>query len=571
MTQAQALTILKTGANVFLTGEPGAGKTYVINQYVSYLRTCGVEVAITASTGIAATHIGGMTIHSWSGISVREKLTPMDLDKISSSEYISKRVRRAKVLVIDEISMLGPNTIDMVDQVCREVKQKNEPFGGIQIVFIGDFFQLPPIEKKIWNADDQSQLFEDEVAPRPRFAYDSAAWKESNPIVCYLTEQHRQEDNDFLQVLTAIRDNSFSNRHLEIVQDRKVSLQKISPNTLRLFSHNADVDRVNNEMLERIQSPKKVFAMSAVGHEILVAILKKGCMSPETLILKPGAQVMCTKNNQKLGFVNGTIGELVGFQNGTQYPIIKTRDEKQIVIEPMEWVVEENGKIKASISQFPLRLAWAITVHKSQGMSLDEAVVDLSGVFEYGQGYVALSRVRTLAGLYLLGWNERAFQVHPEISTTDEKFKMSSEEAEEGFEKVPKEEIERMHRNFITASGGVFRDVDEGDDTKKEFKKAHTTEITHALWKEGKNINQIAQERKLKEQTIVAHIEELLEKKMISQEELSRLVTPAFSKKLPIIVSEFQKHDTRKLTDVYEALKEKYTYDEIRLARLFVE
>lgn len=568
MTQAQALTILKTGAHVFLTGEPGAGKTYVINQYVSYLRACGVEVAITASTGIAATHIGGMTIHSWSGIGVRQKLTPMDLDKIASSEYISKRVRRAKVLVIDEISILGPDMIDMVDMVCREVRQKAEPFGGLQVVCIGDFFQLPPIEKKIWNTDDQSTLYDDEVAPRPRFAYDSTSWKEARPIVCYLTEQHRQEDGDFLKVLSAIRENTFRSSHLEIVNQRKISPKNISQSTLRLFSHNADVDRLNNEMLERISSPKKIFTMSSVGHEVLVAILKKGCMSPESLILKQGAQVMCTKNNQKLGFVNGTIGELIGFQNGTEFPIIKTRDDTQIVIEPMGWVIEENGKVKASISQFPLRLAWAITVHKSQGMSLDEAVIDLSGVFEYGQGYVALSRVRSLEGLYLLGWNERAFQVHPDISTIDEKFKMQSEEAEEAFGKLSPSEIDTMHRNFIHASGGVVREVDED---KKEFKKAHTVEITHALWNEGKTISEIAKERKLKENTVLSHIEELVDTNLISKEDVSRILTKELAKKIPRIVSEFQKKDTRKLSEVYESLKGKYSYDEIRLARLFVE
>lgn len=570
MTQAQALTILKTGANVFLTGEPGAGKTYVVNQYVSYLRTCGIEVAITASTGIAATHIGGMTIHSWSGIGVRQFLSPVDLDKISSSEYVSKRVRRAKVLIIDEISMLGPSTIDMVDQVLKEIKQNKEPFGGIQVVFIGDFFQLPPIEKKVWNDEDQSQLFEDEIAPRPRFAYDSIAWKNASPVVCYLTEQHRQQDEDFLAILKSIRENTFRSHHLEKINSRKTSLKKISQDTLRLFSHNADVDRLNNEMLERISSPKKSFTMSAVGHEILISILKKGCMSPEVLTLKPGAQVMCTKNNPKLGFVNGTIGELVGFQNGTHYPIIKTRDERNIVVEPMEWVVEENGKIKASISQFPLRLAWAITVHKSQGMSLDEAVIDLSSVFEYGQGYVALSRVKSLSGLYLLGWNERAFQVHPEISTIDEKFKMISEEAEEGFNRLSQDEIKIMHRNFIVASGGVLRDVGEADE-KGVFKKVHTLDSTLALWKEGKNIEEIAQERKLKTQTVFSHIEEMVTNNKIPKNDLSRLVIPSQKKTIEKIVNEFSKCDTHKLSVVFESLKGKYSYDEIRLARLFID
>jgi len=128
MTQNEALNILKTGANVFLTGEPGAGKTHTINNFVSYLRTCDVEPAITASTGIAATHIGGMTIHSWSGIGIRTKLDKYDLDKIASSEYISKRVHRTKVLIIDEISMLSTNMLEMVDMVCREIKQSSEPF-----------------------------------------------------------------------------------------------------------------------------------------------------------------------------------------------------------------------------------------------------------------------------------------------------------------------------------------------------------------------------------------------------------------------------------------------------------
>src|SRR5664279_5022495 len=148
MTQSEAINILKTGANVFLTGEPGAGKTHTINSLVEYLRACEIEHAITASTGIAATHIGGMTIHSWSGIGIKETLNKYDLDKIASSEYINRRVRKTKVLIIDEISMLRAETLSMVDAVCREIMQRSEPFGGIQVVLVGDFFQLPPIDKK---------------------------------------------------------------------------------------------------------------------------------------------------------------------------------------------------------------------------------------------------------------------------------------------------------------------------------------------------------------------------------------------------------------------------------------
>lgn len=155
MTQQEALTILKTGANVFLTGEPGAGKSHTINAYVRYLRNRGIEPAITASTGIAATHVGGMTIHSWSGIGIKDHLSAYDLDKIATSEYVVKRVHKTRVLIIDEISMLLPDMLDMVDSVCCAIKQSNEPFGGLQVVFVGDFFQLPPIEKECHNGINQ--------------------------------------------------------------------------------------------------------------------------------------------------------------------------------------------------------------------------------------------------------------------------------------------------------------------------------------------------------------------------------------------------------------------------------
>src|SRR3989344_4557294 len=158
MIQSRALAILKTGANVFLTGEPGSGKTYLVNQYVAYLRSVGIEPAITASTGMAATHIGGMTIHSWSGIGIKTKLDKHDLNKISANSYIAKRVRRAKVLIVEEVSMLLPETLSMVDAVCREIKQSPQPFGGIQVIFAGDFFQLPPVVKTETENNGQTAL-----------------------------------------------------------------------------------------------------------------------------------------------------------------------------------------------------------------------------------------------------------------------------------------------------------------------------------------------------------------------------------------------------------------------------
>lgn len=456
MTQDEALNILKTGANVFLTGEPGAGKTHTINAYVDYLRAHGVEPAITASTGIAATHIGGMTIHSWSGIGIKANLDKYELDKIASSEYISKRLRRTRVLVIDEISMLSAGTLGMVDAVCREIKQSSEPFGGMQVVLVGDFFQLPPIVRREAILTKENKLIAD-TGNQATFAYQSPAWQQARPVVCYLTEQHRQDDTDFLSVLAGIRADNFEDKHLQHITGRRIDIDDAPYNITKLFSHNADVDRINDAELGRLEEEAKYFEMSASGNNKLVDTLKKGCLSPEKLGLKIGAIVMCTKNNPKEGFVNGTLGTVISFEEFSGYPTIKTRNGRTVTIAPMDWVVEDNGKIRAQITQVPLRLAWAITVHKSQGMSLDAAVMDLSQVFEFGQGYVALSRVRRLSGLYLLGLNERALKVHPEILKKDMEFKKSSTEAEQVFGKIPGSDLKKMHDAFITVCGGKVK------------------------------------------------------------------------------------------------------------------
>lgn len=432
MTQSQAFLILKAGVNVFLTGEPGSGKTYMVNQYIAYLRKQKIETAITASTGIAATHIGGITIHSWSGIGIKTKLDKRDLDKIASSKYITNRVRRAKVLIIDEISMLSSNTLSLVDTVCCKIRQSSKPFGGLQMIFVGDFFQLPPIVKKEVGNGAQTSLIKESLV---YFAYDSSAWTLANPVVCYLTEQYRQDDQNFLSILLAIRNNTFNDNHLRHIESRKIEYRVVPSDAPKLFSHNIDVDSVNGEMLAKISGETRKFNMSSQGAKALVAGLKKGCLSPETLELKINAVVMFTKNNLKEGFVNGTLGIVEKFNKTSDYPIVKTRSGRRIEVRQMDWTVEENGKIRGKITQLPLRLAWAITVHKSQGMSLDEAVVDLSQVFEFGQGYVALSRVRQFSGLHLLDWNELAFKVHPEVLAKDESFRLASSNAEILFSK----------------------------------------------------------------------------------------------------------------------------------------
>lgn len=468
MTQDTALDMLKTGASVFLTGEPGSGKSYTIKAYIDYLAANGVHASVTASTGIAATHIGGITIHSWAGIGIKEYMSAYDIEALHEKEYIVKRIRKAKVLIIDEISMLPANTLDMVNAVCKSIRGiEDKPFGGLQVIFVGDFFQLPPIIKKTASLE----LFEDSG-----FTFTSSAWKETQPLVCYLTEQHRQSDSTFASILSLIRAGKVDNEVHTALQARRVMDKENLPVITKLYSHNVHVDLVNNQELGKIKDTLKIYAMKSTGKESLVATLIKGCLSPEKLEIKTGSKVMFTKNNPDKGFVNGTLGVVHGYRDG--FPLVKIASGGIIHVEPMDWSVTDQGKILATINQIPLRLAWAMTIHKSQGMSLDSALMDLSQVFEYGQGYVALSRVRTLAGLHVLGYNDRALEVHPRVREEDDVFKEASDTAEYEFHQIVGSALKKIHANYLTSIGGgegvVLEKEEKGFKPRKYIRKKVT-------------------------------------------------------------------------------------------------
>jgi len=440
MTQSEALDILKTGVHVFLTGEAGSGKTHVVNAYAAYLREHEVGFAVTASTGIAATHIRGMTIHSWSGIGIHSELTDDEVRRIAESRYVTKRIRRASVLIIDEISMLDGRILTLVERVCRKAKKSGLPWGGLQVVLVGDFFQLPPVSVG------------GNVA---QFAFQSSAWDALSPSVCYLTEQHRQEDDLFLDILSAIRGGTFSETHRLHVESRLVTAESLPEEDMtRLFSHNANVDSINGAELRKLPGKTYSFVMSSRGPDNLVETLKRGCLSPERLDLKEGATVMFTKNNPGEGYVNGTLGVVTGFETTRKYPVVRTRDGERVTVAPAEWTIDEGDEVLAKISQLPLRLAWAMTIHKSQGVSLDSAVRARSLTFDIWQGYVALSRVRRLSGIHLLGVNEKAFLVHPVVSEQDRIFRELSKEAAERYARTSVDELMKQWENFLVVTGG---------------------------------------------------------------------------------------------------------------------
>jgi len=581
MTQAETLKIMKTGVNIYLTGSAGSGKTYLLNQYISYLQDHEVSVAVTASTGIAATHMNGMTIHGWSGIGIRNKLDEKDLEQIEDKKYLWKRFEKARVLIIDEVSMLHGYQLDMIELICRRFKRNNAPFGGLQVILSGDFFQLPPVQKR--REPQVGLMANSAISPTcgSKMVYKSRAWKILNPAICYLTEQHRQEDEDLTEILNTIRNNNLEEKHYEQLRSRIDAKLKNNNKATKLYTHNINVDNENFVELAQIEGDEKKYKMSSTGPDVLVEILKKSCLAYEELCLKVGAEIMCIKNNFEKGYVNGSRGKVIDFDNASGQPIIKLYNGKVIIITPMDWVIEENNKIKASLTQLPIRLAWAITIHKSQGMSLDNAEIDLRRTFTHGMGYVALSRVRTLSGIKLIGFNSNALKVDPEVLEFDQELKNESTQNELLFKKLKDEEQSKLEGEFILKMGGK---IEKQPQKKKEIKtKIPTTVITKELLDEGMSIKQIAVKRGMVYGTIINHIEQILEQnhpegKVTSngavKVDISHIRPRQDYIELVRKANNNLKGDEKgKLTPIKRLLEKEghnLSFEEIRLARLFI-
>jgi len=432
MNQEQALEIMKMGHNVFLTGEAGSGKTYLLEKYIDYLENKGVKTAITASTGIAATHLDGVTIHSWAGIGVNNTLSDKEISNLLERKYLQKHFEGTEVLIIDEVSMLTAKQLDMIDRVCKAFKKNKLPFGGLQIILSGDFFQLPPVSSG--NKVD--------------FAFNSYIWEEIDLKICYLTDQFRQKNDKLQEVLSKIRQNKINSKVKKILQQR-VKADSSNEDITKLYTHNKDINKINSKKLSNLSAEKHNYKMKTEGEGKVVDILKNNCLVAEELFLKKGALVMFIKNNFDKGYVNGMLGKVVDFENFTGYPVVELESGKNITVTPKKWKVKEGEEVKAEVKQIPLKLAWAITVHKSQGMSLDKAEIDLSKSFIEGMGYVALSRVKELTGIYLKGFNETSLKVNQDIVSVDKQLKQKSSQTLDALKNMDKEKIKNIQQDFI--------------------------------------------------------------------------------------------------------------------------
>ncbi len=607
MKQETALAILKTGQNVFLTGQAGAGKTYVLNQYIEYLRVRQIPVAVTASTGIASTHMNGMTIHAWSGIGIQNEFDKVNVQRLATRDDYLERIKNTKVLIIDEISMLHAKQVDTINQVLKHFRKNEMPFGGVQVIFSGDFFQLPPIGDKGETSKE-------------KYAFMSQAWLECKFQICYLTEQHRQTGGDEKQrfglslneILNQIRSQTVTQQAIDVLTSTQA--HTIDLNRTRLYTHNADVDSINQKQLNELTAKTITYSAAKMGEKSLQDSLSKSVRAPDELTLAIGAKVMFVKNLPLLGVYNGTMGEVIGFigvsgkayKNAddkiteTAYPLVRLNTGGEVAAEPEEWTVEDkDGTVLASYTQVPLCLAWAITVHKSQGMTLDAAEIDLSKTFEMGQGYVALSRLRSLDGLKLLGFNVKSLLLDEWVQRIDQRFIELSSEHAKAFEVFDESMLDEIYKAFIHACGGTtnpeviasnqkFRALKKQGALSQKNKAQNqakagqiqangltsTVNETYQLIQQKLDLEEIAAKRSLAVSTIIGHVADIgkiMGTDAIQDYRPDDETITEIEDAIRDLDARGEFADGIKIRPIFDELRETYTYNEIRLALAYIE
>jgi ATP-dependent DNA helicase PIF1 len=422
--QAAAFAAVKLGKNIFLTGPAGAGKSFLIRKIVEWANTLGKPIAITAMTGCAALLLGNKakTLHSWASVGLGRDSADVLATSILKHPLSKRRWKKTDVLIIDEISMMQPDLFEKLDTIGKKIRGSSKPFGGIQLIACGDFFQLPPVTKGISG----------EMLVPGRFAFESPVWRAANLCPVVLSKIERQTDTAFQQLLNACRVGQPTEDTITLLKSRQGLDWKsrlIRPTLL--FSRNADVDAINEKNIAALQKPLHMFDAKTTIEapaddpsieiptddmlERFVQRLDNDANYAAHLELCEGAQVMLLVNMDiEAGLVNGSRGVIIGFRvDGS--PIVQFLHGDPIAIELHEWISNDNPSVKRY--QIPLRVAYAITIHKSQGATLDCALVDIgSSTFEFGQAYVALSRVRDISSLYIWNLDPAKIKAHPTVT-----------------------------------------------------------------------------------------------------------------------------------------------------------
>jgi len=419
--QADAFTKIQSQKNIFLTGPAGSGKSFLIRHIMEWAPTAGKNVSVVALTGCAALLLGkkAKTLHSWAGIGLGAGTTDTLIKNILKKPKLKRAWKKTDILIIDEISMMPPDLYEKLDAIAKQIRASDKPWGGIQLVLCGDFFQLPPVLKGVSG----------EVVVG-RFAFECEAWKNSRLLPVVLTRIERQTDPKFQQMLNECRIGSVSAETIALLKTRQGLDWKsrlIRPTLL--FSRNADVDTINEKNIEALKKPLQIFtaettlepnpddpdAEMPTGEFLMTAVdrLDKDANYCSKLAICVGAQVMLLVNKDiERGLVNGSRGVVVDFAGGE--PVVQFLNGLQVRIGKERWTSAQYSTLHRE--QIPLRVAYAITIHKSQGATLDCALIDIgSSTFECGQAYVALSRVRDIESLYIHTIEAARIRAHPTV------------------------------------------------------------------------------------------------------------------------------------------------------------
>jgi len=396
--QEQADKLLETGRdNIFLTGHAGSGKSFLTRHFLRHRDRKSFPVV--ASTGAAAVLVGGRTFHSFFGLGILEGGPIPTIAKAMADRRLIKRLRTMEGFVLDEVSMISGPTLNVAETICRQARDDPRPWGGARVIAVGDFAQLPPVNphsrKKEW-------------------AFLDPAWERSQFAPVILRSIQRSEDEAYLRVLNWIREGEVNDEVRDYL-DRRVDEDIDESKSTHLFPHRSRADQLNFQRLSEIEAPMREFQTEYWGSPQGIASLKKQAPIPELLQLKKSALVMIRVNDPGLRYVNGSTGIIQSIEE--ECLVIELKNKTVVEIRPSAFsLLNAEGEITASATNFPVMLAYATTIHKAQGATLDRMVCDLRHLWEPGQAYVALSRLRSGDGLTLVGWEESSIRVDPQVT-----------------------------------------------------------------------------------------------------------------------------------------------------------
>jgi len=418
------------GNNIFITGPGGSGKSALIKHIYEHATQYERNIHVTALTGCAAVLLNckAKTLHSWAHIGLGNKLFEEITYKINKNKKAKAMWKNTDILVVDEVSMLSLKLFDLLNAVGKKIRQNFRPFGGIQVIFSGDFYQLPPVGSR----EDPDTM---------RFCFESCDWNTIFARECQIQLKtiYRQTDDRYTKILNQIREGKIKRSTIEVI-NQYINREK-SEDTLvvKLYPIRSKVEQINKTEMEKLETQPNIFklkfetelemsnsdkarrlSMNKTDLVFELEYMANNVMCEKELTLKRGAQVMSTINikddEDNLLVCNGSQGKIIAFDEETQFPVVKFNNGYKKLMRPHIWKSEKIPGL--GVSQIPLILSWALTIHKSQGVTLDNAEIDIgSNIFECGQSYVALSRLRSLDGLYLKSFDVNKIKINKKVKT----------------------------------------------------------------------------------------------------------------------------------------------------------